>query len=179
VCSLTHSPRQIWIKGKGFTLEVYCLVQRCTTTDRVNADAHAVGRHGSQVRRRLDRRRASRSAGKRVRGASACVAVLTCAHTRQDYHRFHSPVTGKVGELKMINGAFYTVNPSCAIACACVCCADRVRVIAVAIRTDLPVFAENSRCWTQLSTQEFGDVLLVAVGATLVGCVGAVERAHA
>ena len=81
-------------------------------------------------------------------GGSIIVARLA----PQDYHRFHAPVAGKVGALTMLQGAFYTVNP-------------------IAIRTNLPVFAENARCWTLLETKEFGDVLFVAVGATLVGSI--------
>ena len=29
----------------------------------------------------------------------------------QDYHRWHSPVTGTVESIKEIDGAYYTVNP--------------------------------------------------------------------
>ena len=29
----------------------------------------------------------------------------------QDYHRFHVPVDGVVGEPKLIEGQYYTVNP--------------------------------------------------------------------
>jgi phosphatidylserine decarboxylase len=31
----------------------------------------------------------------------------------QDYHRFHSPVTGVVGPMTYIAGEYYTVNVSC------------------------------------------------------------------
>lgn len=29
----------------------------------------------------------------------------------QDYHRFHVPVDGVIGEPKLISGQYYTVNP--------------------------------------------------------------------
>jgi phosphatidylserine decarboxylase len=32
----------------------------------------------------------------------------------QDYHRFHSPVDGKIGPMTYIAGEYYTVNVSCA-----------------------------------------------------------------
>eukprot|EP01134_Creolimax_fragrantissima_P007843 CFRG7843T1 len=79
--------------------------------------------------------------------ASLCIARLA----PQDYHRWHMPVTGKyVGET-FVDGQYYTVNP-------------------IAIRSEgFNVFTENKRVISQFLTEEFGLVLLVSVGATLVG----------
>ena len=70
----------------------------------------------------------------------------------QDYHRFHSPVTGTVGEFKMIDGTYFTVNP-------------------IAINQKIDVYGKNKRLVTSIETKEFGKVLFVAVGATMVGSI--------
>jgi phosphatidylserine decarboxylase len=68
----------------------------------------------------------------------------------QDYHRFHIPVDGVVGEPKLIEGQYYTVNP-------------------MAIRSSLDVYGENIRVIVPVDTQEFGRVMVVCVGAMMVG----------
>ncbi|KAH3677565.1 hypothetical protein WICPIJ_008972 [Wickerhamomyces pijperi] len=68
----------------------------------------------------------------------------------QDYHRFHSPVSGVVGKPRLIEGEYYTVNP-------------------MAIRSDLDVFGENVRVVIPIQTEKFGIVFVVSVGAMLVG----------
>jgi len=35
----------------------------------------------------------------------------------QDYHRFHSPVDGKIGKMTYISGEYYTVNVSARTLC--------------------------------------------------------------
>lgn len=68
----------------------------------------------------------------------------------QDYHRFHSPVDGTIKQIKYIEGEYYTVNP-------------------MAIRSDLDVFGENVRVVLDIETEHFGTVIMVAVGAMMVG----------
>lgn len=68
----------------------------------------------------------------------------------QDYHRFHCPVDGVIGKIKYIEGEYYTVNP-------------------MAIRSELDVFGENVRVVIPITTREFGTVVMVAVGAMMVG----------
>ncbi|KAK6462519.1 phosphatidylserine decarboxylase-domain-containing protein [Scheffersomyces coipomensis] len=68
----------------------------------------------------------------------------------QDYHRFHSPVDGVIKSIKFIEGEYYTVNP-------------------MAIRSELDVFGENIRCLIAIETEHFGMVVMVAVGAMMVG----------
>lgn len=70
----------------------------------------------------------------------------------QDYHRYHCPVTGKLGEFNLIEGAYYTVNP-------------------IAINQKIDVYGSNKRLVTSIETEDFGKVLLVAVGATMVGSI--------
>lgn len=64
----------------------------------------------------------------------------------QDYHRFHSPVRGRIGKMTMIDGEYYTVNPQ-------------------AIRTALDVYGENVRKIVPIESEEFGTVMTVWVGA--------------
>jgi phosphatidylserine decarboxylase len=70
----------------------------------------------------------------------------------QDYHRFHSPVTGRLTNYKVIEGAYYTVNP-------------------IAINKSIDVYCQNKRLVTEIRTKEFDDVCFVAVGATMVGSI--------
>lgn len=64
----------------------------------------------------------------------------------QDYHRFHSPVSGTIGKMTMIEGEYYTVNPQ-------------------AIRTSLDVYGENARKVVPIQSDDFGLVMTVWVGA--------------
>lgn len=64
----------------------------------------------------------------------------------QDYHRFHSPVKGKIGKMTLIDGEHYTVNPQ-------------------AIRTTLDVYGENVRKVVPVESEEFGTVMTVWIGA--------------
>lgn len=64
----------------------------------------------------------------------------------QDYHRFHSPVRGRVGKITHIDGEYYTVNPQ-------------------AIRSSLDVYGENVRQIVPIESEEFGTVMTVWVGA--------------
>ncbi|KAH0611065.1 uncharacterized protein H6S33_011492 [Morchella sextelata] len=68
----------------------------------------------------------------------------------QDYHRFHIPVDGLMGEPKMIKGEYYTVNP-------------------MAIRSALDVYGENVRICVPIDSVEHGRVMVICVGAMMVG----------
>ncbi|KAJ5135051.1 uncharacterized protein N7515_004329 [Penicillium bovifimosum] len=68
----------------------------------------------------------------------------------QDYHRFHIPVDGILGESKTIEGEYYTVNP-------------------MAIRSALDVYGENVRVLVPIDSVEHGRVMVVCVGAMMVG----------
>lgn len=71
----------------------------------------------------------------------------------QDYHRVHSPVDGIMGKPKHIDGQYFSVNP-------------------MAIRSGLDVFGENTRTVFPIQSDEFGQVLVIMVGAMMVGsCV--------
>ncbi|KAI5298701.1 hypothetical protein KEM55_003046, partial [Ascosphaera atra] len=68
----------------------------------------------------------------------------------QDYHRFHVPVDGIMGDPITIEGEYYTVNP-------------------MAIRSALDVYGENVRVLVPIDTEHFGRVMVVCVGAMMVG----------
>ena len=68
----------------------------------------------------------------------------------QDYHRFHIPVDGVLAGCKTIAGEYYTVNP-------------------MAIRSALDVYGENVRVLCPIDSPEFGRVMVICVGAMMVG----------
>jgi phosphatidylserine decarboxylase len=68
----------------------------------------------------------------------------------QDYHRFHVPVDGIMGKPKTIEGEYYTVNP-------------------MAIRSALDVYGENVRVCVPIDSPEYGRVMVICVGAMMVG----------
>ncbi|KAK3378095.1 phosphatidylserine decarboxylase-domain-containing protein [Podospora didyma] len=68
----------------------------------------------------------------------------------QDYHRFHIPVDGIMGKPKTIAGEYYTVNP-------------------MAIRSALDVYGENVRVLVPIDSSEFGRVMVICIGAMMVG----------
>lgn len=66
-----------------------------------------------------------------------------------DYHRYCYVADGTKGENNHIPGVFHTVNP---------------------IANDhYPIYKENTREYSILRTAEFGDILMMEVGALLVG----------
>jgi len=68
----------------------------------------------------------------------------------QDYHRFHIPVDGVLGEPRLIEGEFYTVNP-------------------MAIRSALDVYGDNIRVVVPIESEKYGRVMVICVGAMMVG----------
>jgi phosphatidylserine decarboxylase len=70
----------------------------------------------------------------------------------QDYHRFHMPCSGIVERHIHYNGDYLSVNP-------------------LAIRSKMDVLDVNKRTCTVLNSCWGDDVLLIAVGAALVGSI--------
>jgi len=88
-------------------------------------------------------------------GGSMVIARLA----PQDYHRFHFPATGTLVSNSLIDGTLFTVNP-------------------FAIREkEINVYTDNKRCVNMFDSQCFGKMIIIAVGATLVGtiCITAKE----
>ncbi|ORY25366.1 phosphatidylserine decarboxylase-domain-containing protein [Naematelia encephala] len=120
--------KQIWVKGKQFTIPTLL-----TGDDKTDTRFKAVSDD-----------------------PKCSVAIARLAP--QDYHRFHSPVEGVIGEIKDIHGELYTVNPQ-------------------AINEDLNVFTLNKRS-VMIIHANFGPgresipMAFVAIGAMLVGSIG-------
>lgn len=79
-------------------------------------------------------------------------AVASFRLSPQDYHRFHSPVAGKVTQYRGMPGDYYQVDP-------------------IALQSGVDILTRNTRDYVVIETQEFGEVLFVAIGATNVGTV--------
>ncbi|KAF2192348.1 putative phosphatidylserine decarboxylase [Zopfia rhizophila CBS 207.26] len=86
--------------------------------------------------------------GARFSGA----AVASFRLSPQDYHRYHSPVSGTIKEFRSLPGDYYQVDP-------------------VALRSDINILTSNARDYVLIDSPEFGEVLFVAIGATDVGTV--------
>ncbi|KAI0737248.1 phosphatidylserine decarboxylase-domain-containing protein [Daedaleopsis nitida] len=70
----------------------------------------------------------------------------------QDYHRFHSPIDGIVGETTNIPGQYYTVNPQ------------------AVNQSGFNVFTDNKRSVLYMTHSQSGaPIAFVAIGAMLVG----------
>ncbi|MDX8335305.1 phosphatidylserine decarboxylase [Candidatus Cetobacterium colombiensis] len=67
-----------------------------------------------------------------------------------DYHRFHFPADGEIGESKLIDGYYYSVSP-------------------YAIKKNFRIYCENKREVSILKTKKFGEIVLSEIGATMVG----------
>ncbi|MEI8203856.1 MAG: phosphatidylserine decarboxylase [Bacteroidota bacterium] len=79
-------------------------------------------------------------------------ALLIIRLAPPDYHRFHFPVSGNVSPNKKIDGDYYSVNP-------------------FALRKKAEIFCLNKREYSIISNPLFGDVVMVEVGATMVGSI--------
>ena len=66
-----------------------------------------------------------------------------------DYHRYIYPVSGRRSHERTINGVFHTVQPIAFEHC--------------------PVYKENTRKYCIIKTKEFGTILMMEVGAMMVG----------
>ena len=79
-------------------------------------------------------------------------ALLLSRLCPTDYHRFHFPADGTPGDVRLINGPLYSVNP-------------------IALRWNIRILAQNKRTITIMDTEDFGRVLLLEIGATNVGSI--------
>ena len=84
----------------------------------------------------------------RFTDGSVVVARLAPA----DYHRFHFPVSGSVSATTKIRGDYYSVNP-------------------IALSKMAKIFCMNKREYAVIESVRFGDVVMVEVGATMVGSI--------
>lgn len=69
-----------------------------------------------------------------------------------DYHRYHSPVSGKIIQQQVIGGHLYSVSP-------------------IALSQQIDYLWRNTRVLTLLDCGDLGHVAFVAIGATCVGSI--------
>ncbi len=69
-----------------------------------------------------------------------------------DYHRYHLPIGGHVSETKDIEGDYYSVSP-------------------YAVKHNIDIYFENKRSITEITSSNMGSLLMVEVGATMVGSI--------
>ena len=69
-----------------------------------------------------------------------------------DYHRFHSPISGKLVYYKIIHGSYLSVDPSI-------------------VRSSKNVFSKNTRVLYYISTKYYGVICMVIVGAVCIGSI--------
>jgi len=79
-------------------------------------------------------------------------SMVICRLAPQDYHRWHWPVNGRVKQITKIDGTLFTVNP-------------------IAICKNVDVFTQNKRDVIEIDSEAFGNMVLIAVGATMVGSI--------
>eukprot|EP01129_Flabellula_baltica_P000691 TRINITY_DN10657_c0_g1_i1.p1 TRINITY_DN10657_c0_g1~~TRINITY_DN10657_c0_g1_i1.p1 ORF type:complete len:553 (+),score=95.56 TRINITY_DN10657_c0_g1_i1:58-1716(+) len=79
-------------------------------------------------------------------GCSLVIARLA----PQDYHRFHFPVDGQLGDFIYQGDHLYTVNP-------------------IGITCSVDVYCENKRISVLMENDIIGKVMYISIGATLVG----------
>lgn len=70
----------------------------------------------------------------------------------QDYHRYHSPVSGTIKEFRSLPGDYYQVDP-------------------IALRSDVNILTRNARDYILIDSPDFGEVIFCAIGATEVGTI--------
>jgi phosphatidylserine decarboxylase len=78
-----------------------------------------------------------------------CLVIRLCP---ADYHRFHFPDGGIPSETRKINGHYYSVNP-------------------LALKKVAKLYCANKRELTLFQADNFGEMLLMEVGATCVGSI--------
>ncbi|MGL5243708.1 MAG: phosphatidylserine decarboxylase [Sarcina sp.] len=78
-----------------------------------------------------------------------CLILRLCP---TDYHRFHFVDSGTCGDTHKINGHYYSVNP-------------------IALNNISELFCKNKREWSLFKSDNFGDIVIVEVGATCVGTI--------
>lgn len=83
--------------------------------------------------------------GKYKNGAMAIIRLAPV-----DYHRYHFPASGIASGSTKIKGHYFSVSP-------------------LALLGSLRIFCENKREYCTLKTQQYGDLLIMDVGATMVG----------
>ena len=78
--------------------------------------------------------------------------MLKIRLTPADYHRIHFFDEGKILDIRSIDGDLFSVNP-------------------LAVQKIARLYCRNKRAVIQFSSKNFGDAVIVEVGATFVGSI--------
>lgn len=78
-----------------------------------------------------------------------CIILRLCP---TDYHRFHFIDNGIPSKSELINGSYYSVNPT-------------------ALERIPKLYCQNKREWSLFKSENFGDIIHIEVGATCVGSI--------
>jgi phosphatidylserine decarboxylase len=97
----------------------------------------------------LDRFLADNALAEKYRNASMIILRLA----PRDYHRYHFPYKGIAGASAKIRGAYYSVSPY------------------ALVRNFARVFCENKREICRLQIADYKELLIIPVGATMVGSI--------
>jgi phosphatidylserine decarboxylase len=77
-----------------------------------------------------------------------------------DYHRYHFPYEGTPSESKSVEGVYYSVSP-------------------ISLEKKFTkVFSKNKKEICKLKTEDKGEILIIPVGATMVGSLNATFQPH-
>ncbi len=82
--------------------------------------------------------------------AKGAMVIVRLAPT--DYHRYHFPASGTISESKRIKGKYFSVSP-------------------LALKQNIEIFCQNQREYSILNTEDYGDILISEIGATMVGSI--------
>ncbi len=92
-------------------------------------------------------------ADKKLAKAYANASLLILRLAPNDYHRYHFPYSGTPSPIQKIDGSYLSVSP-------------------YALATHFTeVFCGNKREYCRMQTKNKGDILIVPVGATMVGSI--------
>lgn len=87
-------------------------------------------------------------------------AMIIVRLAPNDYHRYHFPFKGMASESKKIDGSYYSVSP-------------------IALESNFSkVFCKNKKEICTLTTDGFGEILVIPVGATMVGSLNSTYEAN-
>ena len=78
-----------------------------------------------------------------------CIVVRLAPN---DYHRFHFPDSGTPKLVNKVDGQYYSVNP-------------------IALKKVAKLYCQNKREISTLDSDNFGDIIIIEVGATFVGTI--------
>ena len=84
----------------------------------------------------------------RYRGGAMVISRLAPV----DYHRYHFPAAGVPTRARLVEGSLFSVSP-------------------IALRRNVRYLIQNKRMLSMLETERFGKIMIVEVGATMVGSI--------